>query len=68
MTYLKALREDAPLLDAYLRYFEVARTPFTIPGHKQRASKLDLGLGAVVDGDSSWKCAWTSTCNPFIQN
>jgi len=52
MTYLKALREDAPLLDAYLRYFEVARTPFTIPGHKQRASKLDLGLGAVVDGDN----------------
>jgi lysine decarboxylase len=52
MTYLKALREDAPLLDAYLSYFEVARTPFTIPGHKQRASKLDLGLGAVVDGDT----------------
>jgi len=52
MTYLKALREDAPLLDAYLRYFEVARTPFTIPGHKQRASKLDLGLGAVVDSDT----------------
>ena len=52
MTYLKALREDAPLLDAYLRYFEVARTPFTIPGHKQRAHKLDLGLGAVVDTDT----------------
>ena len=52
MTYLKALREDAPLLDAYLRYFEVERTPFTIPGHKQRASKLDLGLGAVVDSDT----------------
>ena len=52
MTFIKALREDAPLLDAYLRYFEVARTPFTIPGHKQRASKLDLGLGAVVDGDT----------------
>ena len=52
MTYLKALREDAPLLDAYLSYFEVTRTPFTIPGHKQRASKLDLGLGTVVDGDT----------------
>ena len=52
MTFLKALREDAPLLDAYLRYFEVARTPFTIPGHKQRASKLDLGLGQVVDCDT----------------
>ena len=52
MTYLKALREDAPLLDAYLSYFEVTRAPFTIPGHKQRASKLDLGLGAVVDSDT----------------
>lgn len=52
MTFLKELREDAPLLDAYLRYFEVARTPFTIPGHKQRAQKLDLGLGLVVDGDT----------------
>ena len=52
MTFLKELREDAPLLDAYLRYFEVSRTPFTIPGHKQRASKLDLGLGSVVDSDT----------------
>ena len=52
MTYLKALRETAPLLDAYLSYFEVTRTPFTIPGHKQRASKLDLGLGIVVDNDT----------------
>ena len=52
MTYLKALRETAPLLDAYLNYFEVTRTPFTIPGHKQRASKLDLGLGIVVDNDT----------------
>lgn len=46
------LRNSAPLLDAYLSYFESARTPFTIPGHKQRASRLDLGLGAVVDGDT----------------
>jgi len=52
MTFLKELREDAPLLDAYLRYFEVSRTPFTIPGHKQRASKLDLGLGSIVDSDT----------------
>jgi len=52
MTSLKALRESAPLLDAYLSYFEVTRTPFTIPGHKQRASKIDLGLGAVVDSDT----------------
>jgi arginine decarboxylase len=46
------LRNSAPLMDAYLSYFENARTPFTIPGHKQRASRLDLGLGAVVDSDT----------------
>jgi lysine decarboxylase len=46
------LRDNAPLLDAYLSYFESARTPFTIPGHKQRASRLDPGLGSVVDSDT----------------
>ncbi len=46
------LRDIAPLLDAYLSYFESARTPFTIPGHKQKASLLDAGLGAVVDSDT----------------
>ena len=46
------LRNSAPLLDAYLSYFESARTPFTIPGHKQKASRLDQGLGAVVDSDT----------------
>jgi arginine decarboxylase len=45
------LRSSAPLLDAYLSYFEGALTPFTIPGHKQRASRNDQGLGAVVDAD-----------------
>lgn len=45
------LRKSAPLLDAYLNYFEANHTPFTIPGHKQRASKLDPALGAVVDTD-----------------
>ena len=45
------LRHGAPLLDAYLSYFETDHTPFTIPGHKQRASLLDAGLGAVVDSD-----------------
>ena len=45
------LRESAPLLDAYLSYFEKTRTPFTIPGHKQKTRALDAGLGAVVDGD-----------------
>ena len=46
------LRDSAPLLDAYLSYFEGARTPFTIPGHKQKASRLDAGLGSVVDSDT----------------
>ena len=45
------LRSSAPLLDAYLTYFESHHTPFTIPGHKQRASIIDAGLGAVVDTD-----------------
>jgi arginine decarboxylase len=45
------LRENAPLLDSYLSYFESARTPFTIPGHKQRTSQIDADLGAVVDSD-----------------
>ena len=46
------LRKSAPLLDAYLNYFETERTAFTIPGHKQRAHRLDVGLGAVVDSDT----------------
>jgi len=46
------LRDSAPLLDAYLSYFESDRTAFTIPGHKQKASRLDTGLGAVVDSDT----------------
>jgi len=46
------LRDSAPLLDSYLSYFEGARTPFTIPGHKQKASRLDAGLGSVVDSDT----------------
>ncbi len=45
------LRSSAPLLDAYLAYFEGDFTPFTIPGHKQRAANIDPGLGAVVDTD-----------------
>ena len=45
------LRKSAPLLDAYLSYFEQARTPFTIPGHKQKTSALDADLGAIVDSD-----------------
>lgn len=42
-----SLRDDAPLLDAWLRFLESAPTPFTIPGHKQRR---DL-VGDVVTGD-----------------
>ena len=46
------LRTSAPLLDAYLSYFEAHRLPFTIPGHKQKTTLLDEGLGAVVDMDT----------------
>ena len=51
LNLMSELRASAPLLDAYLSYMESERTPFTIPGHKQRASRLDAGLGAVVDSD-----------------
>ena len=49
---MSSLRVSAPLLDAYLSYFEQKRLPFTIPGHKQRATRLDAGLGLVVDSDT----------------
>ena len=49
---MSGLRDIAPLLDAYLSYFESQRTPFTIPGHKQKAARLDSGLGALVDCDT----------------
>ena len=49
---MSGLRDIAPLLDAYLSYFESQRTPFTIPGHKQKAARLDLGLGLLVDSDT----------------
>jgi arginine decarboxylase len=45
------LRAIAPLLDAYLSYFENHNLAFTIPGHKHKASLLDEGLGRVVDSD-----------------
>lgn len=43
----RRLRNDAPLLDAWLKFAEAPPTPFTIPGHKQRS---DL-VGDVVAGD-----------------
>lgn len=45
------VRSIAPLLDSYLSYLEGVQRPFTIPGHKQRASLLDKDLGRVVDVD-----------------
>ena len=45
------LRNFAPLLDSYLSYLERKNQPFMTPGHKQRASLLDEGLGRVVDSD-----------------
>ena len=41
---MSLLRDNAPLLDAYLAYFENSGTPFTIPGHKQKAAALDPDL------------------------
>lgn len=52
LNLMSELRASAPLLDAYLSYFESQRTPFTIPGHKQKAHLLDAGLGALVDSDT----------------
>lgn len=48
---MSGLRSNAPLLDAYLSYFESRHLAFTIPGHKHKASLLDEGLGRVVDSD-----------------
>ena len=41
------LRNDAPLLDAYLQYLERDVTPFHTPGHKNQTRRL----GAVLHGD-----------------
>jgi len=46
-----SLRAEAPLLDGYLSFRESNATPFTTPGHKGRASRLDADLGEVVAGD-----------------
>jgi arginine decarboxylase len=43
----RALRADAPLLDAWLRFRGEEMTPFTIPGHKYRS---DL-VGDVIRDD-----------------
>lgn len=48
---MEDLRAHAPLMNAYLSYLEQDSQPFTIPGHKQRASLLDVDLGKVVDTD-----------------
>lgn len=42
------LRDDAPLLDGWLRFYEAGGHPFTVPGHKQQH---DL-VGDVVAGDA----------------
>lgn len=43
----RGLRDDAPLLDAWLRFQEQQHTPFTIPGHKHRTHLV----GDVITGD-----------------
>lgn len=42
------LRDDAPLLDGWLRFYDAGGHPFTVPGHKQQH---DL-VGDVVAGDA----------------
>ena len=44
-----ALRNDAPLLDAYLKSLERDVTPFHTPGHKNRTGRL----GAILQGDQT---------------
>jgi lysine decarboxylase len=46
-----SLRDDAPLLNAYLTYLEADVTPFITPGHKGRASMFDTDLGALLASD-----------------
>ncbi len=48
---VRSLRANAPLLDSFLTYLEDGNQPFTTPGHKQRATLLDVDLGRVVDQD-----------------
>ncbi|MGA3353353.1 MAG: decarboxylase [Acidimicrobiales bacterium] len=45
------LRAEAPLLNGYLSFKESNPTPFTTPGHKGRAWKLDRDLAKVLEGD-----------------
>lgn len=45
------LRADAPLLNGYLNFRESDQTPFTTPGHKGRAARLDYDLAQVLSGD-----------------
>lgn len=47
----RGLRDDAPLLDAYLAFRETGVASFTVPGHKARAGSIDAGLGRAVEGD-----------------
>jgi arginine decarboxylase len=47
----KPLRNDATLLDIFLRVRDEPRNDFIIPGHKRQGHLLDEGLGRLVDGD-----------------
>ncbi|MCU0283411.1 MAG: aminotransferase class V-fold PLP-dependent enzyme [Candidatus Nanopelagicales bacterium] len=42
---------DAPLFTAWQRFLHADAAPFTIPGHKRRASTLDPALGRLLDAD-----------------
>jgi lysine decarboxylase len=42
---------DAPLFAAWQQFAHADVAPFTIPGHKRRASTLDPALGRLLDAD-----------------
>ncbi len=43
--------DDAPLMQAWLRFVESNPAPFTIPGHKRNADRLHPALGRLLDAD-----------------
>lgn len=43
--------DDAPLMQAWARFASSDSAPFTIPGHKRRAGRLDPDLGRLLDAD-----------------
>lgn len=51
MPDIHAENAEAPLLDAYIAALDGPSMPFTVPGHKRRAGRLDARLGRATDND-----------------